>query len=70
MYDEKLCFSQLLSPDDFQDLAVQVLQNLDEFLFFSSNLNIGTIVTMPYAMEGSVEEGYTGIENEKEKNKH
>lgn len=51
------------------DIGSYVIQNLDEFLFFSSNLNIGTIVTMPYAMEGSIEEGYTGIENEKEKNK-
>lgn len=40
------------------DIGSYVIQNLDEFLFFSSNLNIGTIVTMPYAMEGSIQEGY------------
>lgn len=44
-----------------------VLENIDKFMLYTSNLEVGSVITYPYAMEGNVEKGYKGIEEEPKK---
>lgn len=41
-----------------------VLKQLDKFMLYSLNLDVGTIVTYPFAMEGTIKDGYKRIKDE------
>lgn len=41
-----------------------ILDNLDKFMLYTSNLEVGTVVTYPFAMEGTIKNGYKAIEDE------
>lgn len=41
-----------------------ILKQIDKMMQYTSNLDIGTVITYPFAMEGTVKDGYKAIEDE------